>query len=155
MAGTRSASPPQSRNAAFPRASRRSANTALITALLLPVALAGCSPAADEDLPTPTEDASDPSPLATYGSPAVGMDALISGTLRLRDGCLVSEGTDGSPTLLLFPAAEAEWDDGVLRWRDREYRDGDDFEAGGGGGWVNERTYIPPGCEDLSLWLVG
>ena len=83
------------------------------------------------------------------------MDALLRGTLRLSNGCVTVEGTDGSLAVPVFPSGDASWRDGVLTWQGREYREGDSVEFGGGGGVPSKIQYLPEGCGDRQTWIVG
>jgi hypothetical protein len=128
--------------------------------LLVVPALVGCSANDDagepQATPSATADPEQSSPLATYPPPRVGMDAALQGTLRLVDGCVVVEGTDGSFTVPIFPSGEASWRDGVLAWDGEEYSDGDTLFAGGGGGPSQQQdAYFPSGCAGLPSFLVG
>ncbi|WP_409332670.1 hypothetical protein [Trujillonella humicola] len=75
--------------------------------------LSACSsapPAADEVTSPPDEG----SPAAAYertGDWGTGEQALLAGTLRLVDGCLVVEGADGRQTVPVFPT-DFTWREG-------------------------------------------
>lgn len=123
--------------------------------ILLAVALAGCSASTGA---SSTSAAGDPSvraqtPVATYPPPAIGMDAAFEGTLRVRDDCVVIEGTDGNVIVPIFPADEVSWSAGVLSWRDKEYKVGEHILLGGGGGSAPD-GYLPEGCAGVESFLV-
>lgn len=107
------------------------------------IGLAGCTAAS---LPTS-------GPLAAYPSPEGGMDALLEGTLRLQNGCLVITGDPGV-WVPYFPAGSASWDGEVLRWNERDYRDGDQISIGGGEVGIGPDAYTPEGCTGIDAWLV-
>lgn len=107
------------------------------------IGLAGCAAAS---LPTS-------GPLAVYTSPEGGMDALLEGTLHLRNGCLVITGDPGA-WVPYFPAGSASWDGEVLRWNDRGYREGDQISIGGGEGDIGPDGYTPDGCAGIDAWVV-
>lgn len=95
------------------------------------LALAGCS----HD--TGDLDAAD-SPVARYDwSGGAAMEALLEGTLELRDGCLVVNLSYDPylPTVAAFPRKYSHWDAATetLTHAGVEYRPGDAVWAGGGG----------------------
>ncbi|WP_062201459.1 hypothetical protein [Demequina salsinemoris] len=112
-------------------------------------AVAGCAAPIDNgDL-----DASD-SPVARYDwdPGSGGMEALMSGTLQLRDGCLyvaADEGDASSAALPVFSRALAAWDAAseTLTYAGVRYKIGDWVEAGGG--WIQPTASmtIPDACE--------
>ncbi|MCB2413976.1 hypothetical protein LGT39_14085 [Demequina sp. TTPB684] len=84
-----------------------------------------------------------------------GMDALLEGTLELRDGCLVVNPTwDDADTAVLavFPRSFAAWDnaDSVLSYDGRDYEIGDFVWAGGGFVTAPTSAVIPASCESAS-----
>jgi hypothetical protein len=98
------------------------------------------------------------SPLAVYPKPDYGMDALLGGTLRMLDGCLVVESGESMIAVPVFPSDDAVWDEdaGVLAWRGESYRDGDVISVGGGfvGNSDVEGAYFPEACEGNDAFLV-
>ena len=129
---------------------------AVLLALTVPT-LVGCSllPGVDESnnagsSPSPTTISS---PLATYPGPAVPWQVGITGTLRVVNGC-VAIGDPGA--VVVFPAGEASWNDGVLTWQQHTYRVGDTVSFGGGGVVSPSQVkYLPPGCVGHPTFLVG
>lgn len=122
--------------------------------VILAVALVGCSTSTGASNPS-----TGGSPalhvqarVATYPPPAVGMDAAFEGTLRVRDDCVVIEGTDGDVIVPIFPADEVSWSAGVLGWRDKEYKVGEHILLGGGGSAPD--GYLPEGCAGVESFLV-
>ena len=95
------------------------------------------------------------SPVARYDwDGGAAMQALLEGTLEMRDGCLVvrpSWDDVAADTYVLpaFPRTYTSWDGArdVLTYNGEDYRMGDQIAAGGG--WVTptEGTVIPPTCE--------
>jgi hypothetical protein len=83
------------------------------------------------------------SPVARYdwSSSDGGMDALLEGTLEMRDGCLVvNPSWDDVDTVVIpvFPRTYASWDadSEVLAYAGRDYGIGDSIWTGGG--------FVPP-----------
>jgi hypothetical protein len=94
-------------------------------------------------------------PLAVYPRPDAGMDALLEGELAIVDDCLVIRQGEGALAVPVFPAGDASWAEGVLQWRDGEYREGDTIAVGGGfSGGAMTSAYIPQGCEGIELFAV-
>lgn len=118
----------------------------------LALILAGCAQNATNsgsgDLDSPD------SPVARYDwNEGAGMQALLEGTLDLRDGCLVvTPSWENMPpdtfVVPVFPRKYASWDAHreVLTFAGVEYRMGDTIAAAGG--WVGptEDAIIPPTC---------
>jgi hypothetical protein len=94
-------------------------------------------------------------PLATYPRPDFGMDALLEGTLTVRDDCVAIARSDGAITVPVFPSGDASWTDGVLSWRDGTFGEGDPISVGGGlAGPHIASSYIPAGCSGLDAFTV-
>lgn len=108
----------------------------LLSAAAFALLLAGCG-----NDPGSLESAD--SPVARYDwSPRDGgMQALLEGTLELRDGCLVvNPSWDDADTVVVaaFPRTYISWnaDSEVLSYAGRDYGMGDSMWAGGG--------FVPP-----------
>jgi len=96
------------------------------------------------------------SPVARYdwSSSDVGMQALLEGTLELRDGCLVvNPSWDNTPpdtfVVPVLPRKYTSWDASrkVLTFGGVDYEMGDAIAAGGGWGPPTSDTEIPSTCE--------
>ena len=86
-----------------------------------------------------------------------GMDALLSGAVRIDDGCLYIEGSEGLGRLLpYFPVTGTTWEDDALVWNGGRYVDGDPISLAGGeigpGGLTD--AVAPDSCDDSPAWLV-
>jgi hypothetical protein len=126
--------------------------------VLMPCAGCSITPAAEEShrRTSSASEAALPNPLATYSGTVVGMDAAMTGTLRLIDGCLATGDPGSISQVLVFPQGEASWRDGVLTWRQYTHRVGDTVQFGGGAvGDPSQIGYLPPGCADHPAFLVG
>lgn len=124
-----------------------------LSAVTVALLIAGCGQGAGAsesgDLESPD------SPVARYDwNGGAAMQALLEGTLEIRDGCLVVKPSwddvpPGTFVVPAFPRRYASWDGTreVLTFNGVEYRMGDAIAAGGG--WVapTEDTVIPPACE--------
>jgi hypothetical protein len=75
--------------------------------------------------------------------------ALLSGPLRLQDGCLVV-GDEGAVTPVAFPRMYASWDPTTqtLTYNEHSFAIGDAIEAGGGGG-EPPTSGVPEACRAL------
>ena len=142
----------------LPGAARASA--ALVSCLALAMPLAACTYSApDEDgVPSPSsapDEGGVPSPSALAVHPRVefGMDALLEGTLRTDDGCVRVVMTDDFEAVVSFPSGDASFADGVLTWRDGDYRDGDRISLGGGFASADS-GYVPEACGEREVFLV-
>lgn len=94
-------------------------------------------------------------PLAVYPRPDAGMDALLEGVLVLGEDCVAVRADDGSATVPVFPAGDAELDGETLVWRGAVYRDGAPIALGGGYGRVEGGdAYVPEGCVGLGQFIV-
>ena len=97
-------------------------------------------------------------PVAVYPAPDYGMDALLDGTVRLNDGCLVVEGGEGTTAVPVFPSDDVTWDEDskLLTWRGETYSDGDAISLGGGfvGTSGIENGYFPEDCAGREAFLV-
>lgn len=87
------------------------------------------------------------------------MQALLQGTLAVRDGCVVVEAPAGPFTVPALPRSLVSWDDArsVLTYAGREYAVGDPISAGGGGvggdaggGEAIAEIESPAACADLA-----
>ncbi len=126
----------------------------LLAACAFAVLLAGCGNATGEGSATGDLDAAD-SPVARYDwSEGAAMQALLEGTLEMRDGCLVVKPSwDNTPpdtfVVPVFPRKYASWDAAreVLTFGGVDYQMGDAIAAGGG--WVapTKDTVMPPTCQ--------
>lgn len=155
----------------------RSSGT-LLRAAALAAALGGCqpgvTPAEGEAEPAappppvvvgpgPTASSEAMTPLASYrrGVPESGVatsaTALLTGTLALRDGCLVID-VDGGPTVQpVFPAGDARWDEAARRlaFGGAGYGLGDAVAVGGGGVTSDDAVEMDgPRCEGADLFVV-
>lgn len=96
-------------------------------------------------------------PVAVYPMPDAGMDALLTGTLRVVGGCVVVEPTQGALIVPVFPVDDVSWDDETrtLTFQGTSYQDGDPISLGGGHGTVDpESGYVPDECADREAFLV-
>jgi hypothetical protein len=79
-----------------------------------------------------------------------GMLALLSGTLAVRDGCVVVSGGEGAVgvTVPIFPRTYASWDADTskLTYNGVQFAVGDAVAAGGGGGENLPEGGIPSAC---------
>jgi hypothetical protein len=87
-------------------------------------------------------------------SDGAAMQALLEGTLELRDGCLVvTPAWESEPpdtfVVPVFPRKYASWDDAreVLTFGGVEYEMGDEIAAGGGWGPPSDDIDLPAACE--------
>lgn len=105
--------------------------------------------------PTPTEPLG---PAAVYRNVGTeGLDALLTGVVRIDDGCLYVDGPEESGRYLpYFPVTDTAWEDDALVWNGERYVDGDPISLGGGeigpGGLTD--AVAPAGCDDSPAWLV-
>ncbi|MFV0372755.1 hypothetical protein [Microbacterium sp.] len=116
------------------------------TVLLAPMlATAGCAVSA-----VPSSG-----PVAVYPTPDLGMDALLTGTLRLSGGCVVVDGGAGEAAVPVFPSGDIAWDEDSRRltWRGESYLDGDPISLGGGYG-LPDGGYVPEACGNRETFLV-
>ncbi len=96
-------------------------------------------------------EASD-SPVARYDwAEDSGMQALLEGTLEIRDGCLVvNPSWDDADTVVvpIFPRSYASWDAdrNVLSYAGRDYALGDSIWAAGGHVSLPDDAVVPPSC---------
>lgn len=124
-------------------------SAAAVLMLVIP-AVVGCAAGSSADTAAPA-----PGPLVTYPMPQSGMDALLSGTLRLISGCVAVEMAVGDFSVPVFPDGDASWDADVLRWGGRDYTDGDAISLGGGFTSSKEHDgYVPGGCAGFNKFLV-
>lgn len=132
----------------FPRAGS-AAPMAAGLALALVLATGGCAPAG-------TASGEDPVIWYDWEPDQPAMQALLTTTLELRDGCLM--GSEG--TYLAFPRGLGEWDPetNTLEYGDGVYGVGDPISAGGGGtNNLPADAAVPPACivpEGATIWLV-
>lgn len=124
----------------------RRSTLASAAALLTVLAVAGCAGNGDLD----AED----SPVARYEwQPGSGANqALMEGTLELRDGCLYIVGSGDTEGLTVVPVltrALASWDSETetLTYAGQDYAMGDEVAAGGGWGEPNDEMTLPDACE--------
>lgn len=145
---------------------------------LVPIALAACVQEAEHtgsaanagriESPGPTGGASAPqsSPdrpvtLARLPDSREGAGAAMSGTLRVRRGCVYIEGRDGSLLLLGVTNPDIRWNDGAQALAVGEWliRDGNAVEVGGaevsgtGRGSLVWREPRPSHCDDTRIWI--
>jgi len=124
----------------------------LLAACAFAVFIAGCGTGA-VDGESGDLDAAD-SPVARYDwSDGAAMQALLEGTLELRDGCLVvTPSWDNAPSdtfvVPVFPRKYTSWDASreVLTFGGVDYEMGDAIAAGGGWGPPTSDTEIPSTC---------
>lgn len=95
-----------------------------------------------------------PPNVATYQSEGSGMDALMSGTLRITDACVTVEGEGGAVTIPTFPRGQVALGADGLEFNGHTYADGDPIELGGGEGPAGDRSGVPEGCPDVRTWVV-
>lgn len=88
-----------------------------------------------------------------YPRANAGMDALLEGTLRVEPDCVFVVTENDTLAVPVFPAGDAEWDDGELEYRDEDYEDGDEISLGGGFSPAGN-AYIPDGCLGHQLFVV-
>ncbi|RKN69085.1 hypothetical protein D7252_16870 [Microbacterium sp. CGR2] len=116
----------------------------------LTLVVASCSAAPD---PQP-----EPEPLAVYSRTGYGMDALLEGTLRVVDGCVVVGSGESPTTIPMFPSDDAAWDAETdeLIWKGERYGDGDPISLGGGSVGTEgiEGSYLPEACKGDEIFLV-
>lgn len=120
----------------------------ILAASALVMLVAGCAQ-------EPGDIDSADTPVAQYDwSEGAAMQALLEGTLELRDGCLVviqtaSDASSDAVVVPVFPRKYASWDSArdVLAFNGVDYGMGDSIAAGGG--WVDptEDMDIPGACE--------
>lgn len=108
---------------------------AVLLLALAAVGLAGCTATADD------------APFATYPRPDAGMDALLMGTLEMRDGCLVVDTGEGD-VLPVFPEGDAQWGEEVLTWKGESFDIGAQISLGGGYSGAIANATIPAACAD-------
>lgn len=76
--------------------------------------------------------------------------------MAVQNGCVVAgiRGGDGTTTLV-FPQSQVEpaTPPAVLRFRGRDYAEGDPISVGGGGFTMTDRDGIPEGCP-ADAWSV-
>jgi hypothetical protein len=109
------------------------------------VVLAGCA-GGTGDLDAPD------SPVARYTwDGGAAMDALLEGTLEVRDGCLVVNLAYDPylPTVAVFPRKYTSWDAATqtLTYAGIDYAMGDAIWAGGGGAAEIPEEGFPAACE--------
>lgn len=119
----------------------------------LVILIAGCGQDAGGDESGDLDSAD--SPVARYDwNGGAAMQALLEGTLEIRDGCLVvvpswENMPPDTSVVAAFPRKYTSWDGTrqVLTYSGVDYRMGDAIAAGGG--WVQptDSTIIPPTCE--------
>ena len=112
------------------------------------LAATGCAAA-------PVDSGRPANPVALYDwtGDVPAMQALTSGTLEIRSGCLVVAPDDtGAPTIVAFPRSLVDWDaaTGVLTYGGVEYRVGDRVSWGGGGVEVSASVDMPDACVALA-----
>ncbi|MFT2753956.1 hypothetical protein [Clavibacter sp. Sh2088] len=157
-----------------PARARTSASTIGVAAALGAL-LAGCStsPAA-----APADDAAaaavpaSPVPgsaeIATYRDDGGAMEALLTGTLVERGGCLYLETPGYAPDggsaywLPILPERTTRWDGTTLTLGDESHRVGDEVSLGGGVSSEPTSPYdlsgmegIPDACSTEYAWLAG
>lgn len=156
------------RRAPAPASARaRTVAGALAAVAVLGTGLVGCStgPAADPvraDAEAPPGSAE----IATYRDDGNGMEALLTGTLVERDGCLYLETPGYAPDgrsaywLPILPESTTRWDGTTLTLGDESHRVGDEVSLGGG--VSSEPTSpddlsgmegIPDACSTEYAWL--
>lgn len=88
------------------------------------------------------------------GQPSLA--ALLEGHVAVQNGCVVAgiRGGDGTTTLV-FPQSQVEpaTPPAVLRFRGRDYAEGDPISVGGGSFTMTDRDGIPEGCP-VDAWSV-
>lgn len=120
----------------------------LVSCVALAMSLAACTGSAPDEDGVPA-----PSALAVHPRVDAGMDALLEGTLRTDDGCVRVALTDDSVVVPSFPSGDASFADGVLTWRDGDYRDGDRISLGGGFASADS-GYVPEACGEREVFVV-
>jgi hypothetical protein len=120
----------------------------LLAACAFTAMLAGCGTAPG------SLDAPDSPVARSDWSDGAAMQALLEGTLELRDGCLVvTPAWESEPpdtfVVPVFPRKYASWDDAreVLTFGGVEYEMGDEIAAGGGWGPPSDDIDLPAACE--------
>ena len=119
----------------------------LLCAVAIALLLTGCAPdRADRESPD--------GPVALYDwNDGAAVQALLEGTLEMRDGCLVVKPAwDAPPDAFVvpaFPRKYAVWDATreVLTFGGVDYEMGDAIAAGGGWGPPSDETDLPSACE--------
>ncbi|MEO2129976.1 MAG: hypothetical protein ABGX78_01840 [Microbacterium sp.] len=83
------------------------------------------------------------------------MDALLTGTLTVRDDCVAIAQSDGMLVVPVFPTGDASWHEDALSWQDDKFSEGDPISVGGGLiGDALTSAYIPVGCSGLDAFAV-
>ncbi|GAT73556.1 hypothetical protein [Microbacterium hydrocarbonoxydans] len=81
------------------------------------------------------------------------MDALLEGTLREVDGCVVIELADESLVVPVFPEGDAAWGVEGLTWKGDVFDDGATVHLGGGFAESDDAD-VPDGCGARTTFLV-
>ncbi|CAQ02403.1 hypothetical protein ACR8AL_12795 [Clavibacter sepedonicus] len=153
-----------------PARARTSASTIAVAAALGAL-LAGCATSPAE-APADAAAAASPVPgsaeIATYRDDGDGMEALLTGTLVERDGCLYLETPGYAPDggsahwLPILPERTTRWDGTTLALGDESHRVGDEVSLGGGVSSEPTSPYdlsgmegIPDACSTEYAWLAG
>ncbi|GAB3534052.1 hypothetical protein GCM10027403_09140 [Arthrobacter tecti] len=121
--------------------------------MVVPIGVLLTVAACSADNPSSPEDFG---PAAYYISDeGGGMDALLTGTLTLEDGCLYVVDERGSEILPVFPSTKTSWADGELRLPSGTYAPGDTIRLGGGiaPGGLPE-AILPETCRQTEHWIV-
>ena len=111
----------------------------------LTMVVAGCDSSSSDD------------PVIWYDWEAGGpsMQALLTTTLELKDGCLM--GADDQ--YLAFPRGLGSWnaETNTLTYGEKDFAIGATINAPGGGGTLPRDATVPAGCAlptDASVWLI-
>lgn len=84
-----------------------------------------------------------------------GDDALLEGTLKVSDSCLVIVDATGRTLLPIFQRPRTTWDGTALTYNGRPYTDGSSISLGGG---YNDEPldvdYAPEGCDVDGVFYV-
>jgi len=153
-----------------PPARPRIPASALAATAVLGALLTGCSagPAEEPAAAEPAAGVAGAAEIATYRDDGGAMEALMTGTLVVRDGCLYVETPGYAPDggsahwLPILPERTTRWDGSTLTLGDETHRVGDEVSLGGG--VVSEPTSpsdlsategIPEACSADYAWLVG
>lgn len=125
---------------------------AVAAATMLAGALSGCTFGDDPDVIVP-----DSGPLAVYPKASAGMDAALTGKLKLEGTCLVIVAEGGQTSLPVFPVEDATWDGSTLTYAGDEYAPGDEMKLSGGNleeAYFGPMTYIPADCTRDATFFV-
>ena len=82
-----------------------------------------------------------------------GMDALLDGTLEVRDTCIVVL-REGHSTLPVFEKPRTAWDGTTLSYEGRSFVDGAPIRLGGGEVDPSVADYLPAECDYEAVFLV-